>query len=151
MMRMLKPMVDASVVGRRYAPHSVDVERGPLRFFAEVTGQCDPVYRDVEAARAAGHRDLLVPPTFLFCLEMRRPDPWSYIAELGVDPRTILHGGQSFEYHAPAYAGDRLTFASQLTDLYRKKDGALTFVTRTTEVTRDGERIAKLEATWVLR
>jgi hypothetical protein len=54
-------------------------------------------------------------------------------------------------YHAPAYAGDRLTFASQLTDLYRKKDGALTFVTRTTEVTRDGERIAKLEATWVLR
>lgn len=144
-------MLDPSIVGRRYAPHSVDVERGAVRFFAEVTGQSDPVYRDVEAARAAGHRDLLVPPTFLFCLEMRRPDPWSHIVELGVDPHTILHGGQSFRYHAPAYAGDRLTFASQLTDLYEKNDGALTFVIRTTEVTRDGEPIASLTTSWALR
>jgi hypothetical protein len=44
-----------------------------------------------------------------------------------------------------------LTFASQLTDLYEKNDGALTFVIRTTEVTRDGEPIASLTTSWVLR
>ena len=131
--------------------HTVDVERGRLRFFAQVTGQSDPVYTEVDAARAAGHRDLPVPPTFLFCLEMERPDPWDFVAELGVDLRTILHGGQSFEYHAMAFAGDRLTFASGITDRYQKKDGALTFVERTTDVTRDGEPVARLVTTIVLR
>ena len=131
--------------------HSVEVERGRLRFFAQATGQSDPVYFDVEAARAAGHRDLPVPPTFLFCLEMERPDPWDFVAELGVDLRTILHGGQSFDYHAMAYAGDRLTFDSALTDRYQKKNGALTFVERTTDVTRDGGPVARLVTTIVLR
>jgi acyl dehydratase len=131
--------------------HTVDVERGRLRFFAQVTGQSDPVYTEVDAARAAGHRDLPVPPTFLFCLEMERPDPWDFVAELGVDLRTILHGGQSFEYHAMAFAGDRLTFASGITDRYQKKNGALTFVERTTDVSRDDEPVARLVTTIVLR
>lgn len=143
--------VDPSVVGRRYPPHDVDVERGRLRFFALVTGQRDPVYTDLDAARDAGHPDLPVPPTFLFCLEMERPDPWSFVAGLGIDLRTILHGGQSFEYHAMAYAGDRLTFASEISDVYEKKGGELTFVARTTEVTRDGAPVARLTGTMVLR
>jgi acyl dehydratase len=143
--------VDASVVGRRFPPHTVEVERGRLRFFAQATGQSDRAYTDVEAARAAGYPDLPVPPTFLFCLEMERPEPWDFVAELGVDLRTILHGGQSFDYHAMAYAGDRLTFASGITDVYQKKNGALTFVERTTDVTRDGAAVARLAATIVLR
>jgi acyl dehydratase len=144
-------ILDSSVVGRRSAPHSVDVERGRLRFFAEATGQDDPAYRDVEAARAAGHPDLPVPPTFLFCLEMDNPAPWGIVEVLGVDLRTILHAGQAFEYHAMAYAGDRLTFASEITDVYQKKGGALTFVSRTTEVTRDGGPVATMVSTLVLR
>jgi acyl dehydratase len=143
--------VDRSIIGRRSQPHSVDVERGRLRFFAQATGQADPVYRDVEAARGAGHRDLPVPPTFLFCLEMDRPTPWGIVDLLGVDLRTILHAGQSFEYHATAYAGDRLTFASEITDVYERKGGALTFVARTTEVSRDGAPVATLVSTLVLR
>jgi acyl dehydratase len=143
--------IDPSIVGRRFTPHSVDVERGRLRFFARATGQSDPVYTDVEAATRAGHPDLPVPPTFLFCLEMEQPDPWSFVAELGVDLRTILHGGQSFEYHAMAYAGDRLTFATAISDVYEKKGGALTFVARTTDVTRDGAPVARMTGTVVLR
>jgi acyl dehydratase len=143
--------VDRSIVGHRFTPHSVDVERGRLRFFARATGQTDPVYTDVDAAARAGYPDLPVPPTFLFCLEMERPDPWGFVAELGVDLRTILHGGQSFEYHATAHAGDRLTFTTAISDVFEKKGGALTFVARTTEVTRDGAPIARMTGTLVLR
>jgi acyl dehydratase len=143
--------VDRSIVGRRFPPHPVDVERGRLRFFALATGQADPAYSDLDAARRAGHPDLPVPPTFLFCLEMERPDPWGFVAELGADLRTILHGGQSFEYHATAHAGDRLTFATVISDVYEKKGGALTFVARTTDVTRAGSPIARMTGTVVLR
>jgi acyl dehydratase len=143
--------IDPSVVGRRYPPHQVEVARGRLRFFAQATGQPDPVYTDVEAANRAGHRDLPVPPTFLFCLEMERPDPWSFVAELGIELSAILHGGQSFEYHSMAYARDRLTFATRLSGVYEKKGGALTFIERTTDITRDGAPVARMASTLVLR
>lgn len=143
--------IDPAVIGSRTPGHTVEVERGRLRFFARATGQNDPVYLDVEAARAAGHRDLPVPPTFLFCLEMDQPNPWALLNELGIDMRTILHGGQENDYHALAYAGDALAFWTEVTDVYAKKGGALEFLVRTTHVTRDGELIATLTKTIVVR
>ncbi|GAA2120876.1 MaoC family dehydratase N-terminal domain-containing protein [Kitasatospora saccharophila] len=143
--------IDRSIIGSRSPEHSVDVERGRLRFFARATGQSDPVYTDPEAAKAAGHRDLPVPPTFLFCLDMDNPDRGRFLADLGVDIRTILHGGQAFEYHAQAYAGDRLTFSTVVEDVYAKRGGALEFIVRATHVTRDGEPVATLTGTVVVR
>lgn len=60
---------------QKFEPGVVTVERGRLALFARVTGQTDPVYTDVAAARAAGHPDLPVPPTFIFGLELEAPDP----------------------------------------------------------------------------
>ncbi|MFC9386971.1 MaoC family dehydratase N-terminal domain-containing protein [Streptomyces venezuelae] len=143
--------IDRGIIGTRTPEHSVRAERGRLRFFAAATGQNDPVYSDVEAARAAGHRDLPIPPTFLFCLDMEQPAPFSFLDDLGIDVRTILHGGQKFTYHAQAYAGDTLTFSTVVDDVYAKKGGALEFLVRTAEVTRDGELIAQLTGTTVVR
>ncbi|GAA5020113.1 MaoC family dehydratase N-terminal domain-containing protein [Kitasatospora paranensis] len=143
--------IDRSIIGSRTPEHSVDVERGRLRFFARATGQPDPVYADPTAARAAGHPDIPVPPTFLFCLDLDNPDRGRFLADLGVDIRTVLHGGQAFEYRAQAYAGDRLTFSTEVTDVYSKKGGALEFIVRTTRVTRGGEPIATLTGTTVVR
>ena len=42
-------------------------------FFAAAIGETDPVYTDLDAARAAGHRDLPVPPTFLFASSWSGP------------------------------------------------------------------------------
>ena len=84
----------------RFEPIVVTVERGRLALFARVTGQADPVYTDLAAARAAGHPDLPVPPTFFFGLELEMPAPFGYLAELGIDLRQVLHGRQTFRYHA---------------------------------------------------
>ncbi|MEU5974654.1 MaoC family dehydratase N-terminal domain-containing protein [Streptomyces sp. NPDC047315] len=143
--------IDPSIVGTRTAEHTVEVERGRLRFFAKATGQADPVYTDVEAAKAAGHRDLPVPPTFLFCLNMEEPHTTDLLQRIGVDLRTILHGSQGFTYHSLVHAGDTLTFSTSITDVYAKKGGALEFIVRTTEVTRDGDLVAELAGAVVVR
>lgn len=76
-----------------------------MRFFAKATGETNPVYFDAAAARDAGHRDLPLPPTFLFSLEFQQPDT-SWCDEVGIVVTWILRGEQSFTYHRLAYAGD---------------------------------------------
>ncbi|WP_328867140.1 MaoC family dehydratase N-terminal domain-containing protein [Streptomyces sp. NBC_00304] len=139
------------LVGRSTPAFSTEVERGRLRFFARAVGQTEAVYSDLEAAAAVGHRDLPVPPTFLFCLEMDNPDRGKFLDDLGIDIRTVLHAGQEFAFHSQAYAGDTLTFRTEVRDVYEKKGGALEFIVRDTHVTRDGTPVATLTSTIVVR
>lgn len=127
------------------------VERGRLVFFAKAIGQTDPVYTDLSAAAAAGHPDLPVPPTFFFSLELEQPDPFAWIAALGVDMRAVLHGEQSFTYHAPAYAGDELVLRPRVVDVASKKGGALELISKQTTVTRADEVIAEMASVIVVR
>ena len=144
--------IDRGYIGHTMPPYSVPVEKGRLRFFAKATGQTDPVYVDEDAARAAGHPGLPVPPTFLFCLEMESPNPAAIRELLGLDYRRLLHGEQGFSYHAMAYAGDTLTFAQRIDDIYDKKDGALEFVVRKTRVTNQHDQlVAELRCVTVMR
>lgn len=148
--------IDPAAIGLVTPSHTVDVEAGALRFFAKAIGETDPVYTDAEAAKAAGHRGLPVPPTFLFSLNLQAPDPFALVTALGVDLRRVLHAEQGFTYHAPCYAGDRLTFTTTVADIYSKKGGALEFVVQKTAVTRDqdelvAELVAELTCTLVVR
>ena len=145
-------MIDRSHIGTELPPFTVEVERGRLRFFAKATGQTDPVYLDEAAARAAGHPDLPVPPTFFFCLEMDAPNPGLLRERLGLDIARILHGEQGFTFHRLAHAGDRLTFRQRIDDIYDKKGGALEFIVRSTQVSNErGEPVAELRAVTVYR
>lgn len=145
-------MIDKQYIGHTQPAFSVAVEASRLRFFAKATGQTDAVYLDESAARDAGHPALPVPPTFLFCLEMESPDPAALRNLLGLDYRRLLHGEQRFTYHRMAYAGDTLTFAQRIEDIYDKKGGALEFVVRVTRVTNQrGEHVADLKGVTVMR
>lgn len=138
-------MISRQHIGTVFPAHTVQVEAGRLRFFAKAIGQTDLVYTDARVAQAAGYRDLPVPPTFLFCLEMEQEDPLAWLHAIGADLGRILHGEQSFSYFRPACAGDSLTFETQITDIYEKKGGALEFVVRKTRVTNQhGEHVADL-------
>jgi acyl dehydratase len=145
-------MIDRCFIGHTLPAFDVRVEAGRLRFFAKATGQTDPLYVDEQAARAAGLPGLLVPPTFLFCLEMDAPDPAAIRNLLGMDYRKLLHGEQQFEYHAPVHAGDTLRFEQCIEDIYDKKCGALEFVVRRTQVHNQRDaRVAELRTVTVLR
>ena len=145
-------MIDRKYIGFRTEPFTAEVEKGRLRMFAKAIGETDPVYLDEGAAQAAGFRSLPVPPTFLFCLEMERPDAYDWFSQLKVPLEKALHGEQSFNYHATACAGDLLTFESEVTDIYDKKNGALEFLVQRNTITNQlGERIADFDRTLVIR
>ena len=145
-------MIDRKHVGSVFPPYKVAVEKGRLRFFAKVIGETNPVYSDEAAAKAAGYRSLPVPPTFLFSLEMDVADPLAWIRELGIALPQLLHGEQSFTYHAPVCAGDVLSFAAKIADIYEKRNSALEFVVRQTRVSnQDGEHVADLRSVIISR
>ena len=58
----------ADVIGHRFPPYTVEVEKQPLRLFAKAIGERAPVYTDEAAAQAEGYRSILAPPTYLFTL-----------------------------------------------------------------------------------
>ncbi|WP_194814617.1 MaoC family dehydratase N-terminal domain-containing protein [Nocardia sp. XZ_19_385] len=144
--------IDPALVGTELPATTLTVDAGRLRFFAKAIGETNPVYTDAEAAKAAGYRDLPVPPTFLFAIELDGPNPFEFVEKAGVDLRFVLHGEQSFIYHSPAVAGDVLVATPRITDVYSKKGGALEFLVKVTAVTRvDGSAVADLKSIIVVR
>ncbi|MGD9600661.1 MAG: MaoC family dehydratase N-terminal domain-containing protein [Gammaproteobacteria bacterium] len=145
-------MIDRRFIGYTSPPVTLEVEKGRLRQFALATGQAAPEYVDEAAARAAGYPSLPVPPTFLFCLEMDRPDPYGWFDEVGIPLPKVLHGEQHFTYHTMAFAGDRLTFESRIADIYDKKGGLLEFVAQDNRITNQfGQLVAEFRRTLVIR
>jgi acyl dehydratase len=143
---------DKAVIGATRGGGSLLVTRSRLRLFAKATGQTDPVFTNVGAARQAGHPDLPVPPTFFFSALMEVPDPFAYLVELGVDLRAVLHGEQAFTYHQMAYAGDELSTSATVVDVFAKKGGALQFmVTETLVANQDGATVATMVETLIER
>jgi acyl dehydratase len=119
--------------------------------FAKAIGETDPIYFDVESARAAGHPDLLAPPTFVFGLDLEHSDTLGVLAAHGVNLSSVLHGEQRFTYHRAVHAGDTLTLCAEFTDYYAKRNGALEFLVRRSELTSGGELVAEMESVSVIR
>jgi len=150
--RLNAHMIDRKFIGLELPPRVIEVEKGAIRSFARAIGDLDPVFTDESAARAAGYRSLVAPPTFAFCLNMMASDQFTFMRMLGVDPRRVLHGEQSFTYHATICAGDVLTFHLKCADIYERKGGALEFVVHETRVTdADGGRMVDLRGVIVVQ
>ncbi|WP_260581945.1 MaoC family dehydratase N-terminal domain-containing protein [Sphingopyxis sp. PET50] len=130
-----KGIFDRSTKGTQIEPVKVLVERGRIRFFSQVLGQTDPIHFDLDAARAAGHPDLVAPPSFFMVIEAAANEERKRLGittaqELvRVDYRYLLHGEERYFYEAPIYAGDEVEIGIVITDFYDKKGGAMEFVT----------------------
>ena len=145
-------MIDKQFIGYEVPPTLWDVEKGRIRFFAQVIGATDPIYFDTTAAKAAGYRDVVAPPTFIFGAESDSGVLMTLLDTLKIDLREVLHGEQRFDYHSPVCAGDTLRFQTRVTDIYDKKGGALEFVLRTTRVSNQrGEHVADLRSVTVMK
>jgi acyl dehydratase len=144
--------ISPDAIGMSLPPVGMDIERGRLAAFARATGQRDPVYSDVDAAKNAGHPDVPVPPSFLFAIELEQRDPFAWAGRIGIDLKYVLHGEQRFDYHRVAHAGERLTATATITDVYSKRGGALDFVVKKTAVTDEaGAAVADLTSVIVVR
>jgi acyl dehydratase len=132
------------------APFSVEIERGRLRSFAAAIGETDPIHADRAAATAAGHRDVLMPPTYLFSIDLEAPDPFGYLEDLEIDLSTVLHGEQSFDYHQPVYAGDVVEVTQKIVEVTAKSP-TMDFLRKRSAYHRGGELVAEAESLVIIR
>jgi len=145
-------MIDRKWIGHELPATEFAIERGRLRLFAQAIGETDPVYTDLPSARAAGYRDLPVPPTFLFSAELDSGVTFSMVEMLGVDIARILHAEQSFTYLGEVVAGDTVAVRSKIADIYEKKGGALQFVVKQSDVVNQrDETVAQMCSVIVVR
>lgn len=145
-------MIDRSYIGQKRKPLTVAVEPFQLRLFAKAIGETNPIYLEEEAAKKAGYRNTLAPPTFANALKMSSPDPFGDWPAMGIELAKVLHGEQKFEYFVPICAGDTITLQDEITGIYDKKDGAMEFmVTETTVKNQDGELVGKMTSVLIQR
>lgn len=109
---------DPSYVGRALPPSEpYRVARGKIREFALAIGEGAPMCHDVDAARAAGHPDLVAPPTFTVTFTMPLIEAFLRDPALRWDYARMVHGDQSITLHRPIVAGDELVTVIHVDDL----------------------------------
>lgn len=101
--------LNTSYVGRHYtSPEQHPITREAIRYFAFGIADPNPLYTDVKAARAAGHPDLIAPPTFP--VTVAGPVSLQLLEDpgFGLEYSRTLHSAQRFFYARPIRAGDLL-------------------------------------------
>ncbi|SIQ60302.1 Acyl dehydratase [Aromatoleum tolulyticum] len=132
------------------AGFAVCADADRLRRFAAAIGETTPLYVDEDAARRAGYRSLPLPPSFLFGLALEPGEPFPWFASVGLDLPRVLHGEQTFTYHAVPCAGDRLHVQPRISAIYDKPERGLRFVVRDIRITSElGAPVADLHSIFI--
>jgi acyl dehydratase len=143
--------LDRALVGRSYPPSAVyEVGRAKIAEFAAAVGATDPVHTDAEAARAAGHADVIAPPTFAIVVSLEAAMAVLQDPDVGLDYSRVVHGEQKFAHHRPVRAGDRLV-ATTTIDAARTVAGNDLLTARVDLATEDGEPVCTSTSMLVAR
>ncbi len=141
---------DRSLLGQEHHSGPFLVTEELIREFCDSIGDPNPLYIDEAAAKAAGYRSVIAPPTLcvMFVREESRPD---ISLKFG---RMIFNAGQVVRPLTPVLAGDRLTASTCLKEVYPKtgRTGTMVFVVWETIFTNEnGERVAEVQDSHVAR
>jgi acyl dehydratase len=137
--------VDESKKGKTYPPFEYEVGREKIREYANAVGEDNAVYRDREAARAAGFRDVVAPPMFAVVYSTGSVAPGLFDPELGINLGRMLHGSQEFVWGEPVCAGDTITTTTTVKDLY-ERGGMEFYVFESVSQNQDGREVVR--GTW---
>ena len=96
-------------VGKSYAPTVYAVGREKIKEYALATGETNPLHLDHEAARAAGHDDVVAPPMFCVVYSAPAVAPAILDPEVGMNFALMVHGGQEFKWGPLVVAGDEIS------------------------------------------
>jgi acyl dehydratase len=157
-------MADKSKLGMEFAPYTFEVEKGKIAEFAMAIYQKDnkdqtsPLYTDLDAAKKAGYKDIIAPPTFQTCFAL-----WAsgglmpLIQALNINLIRLLHGEEEYTYLGTIHPGDIMTGKSKVVEMYEKekkdKPGKfMEFTVIETEIRNQrGELVIKSRSTLVER
>lgn len=151
----LVPPEARAMIGRVTAgPATGEITARDAQRYAQAVDDLNPVYFDEAAARAAGYRTLVAPPTYLEYAavagrsvgDMR--EDGLFRNEQGADLalKRVMFGGQEWDFLAPVHVGDTITAVEHLADIVEKEGskGPFALVTwETTYTDQDGNVVAR--------
>ena len=138
---------DQGLVGRTFDPTApYDVSRSSIAAFAAAVGVDDPVHTDPEAARAAGHPDVVAPPTYPIVVAFQAMTALLHDDAVGIELRNVVHAEQRFVATRPVRAGDELRAAITVESV-RQAAGTDLIATRSEITTTAGEHVCTAYAT----
>ena len=142
--------LDPSVIGREAAPVRHTVEARHVLAFAAAIGDASPVYRSLEAARAAGHPGIPAPPTLFTAFQ------GGDVREgLDMDWARILHGSEEVTHHRPLHVGDEILVTNRIAEVFEKtgRDGGVMdfLVIETAARSPEGEPVYTVRRTVVVK
>lgn len=102
--------MNPELLGRTFPPAPPYlVGREKVREFSRAVFATNPINLDVDAARAAGHADLVAPPTFAIVVQEITLAQLLAEEDSGIDFTRVVHGDQRFTTTRAIVAGDELT------------------------------------------
>jgi acyl dehydratase len=139
-----------SAVGKVFPPVSYAVGREKVREYARAVGETDPLHLDPEAARAAGHRDVVAPPMFATVYTSPAIGPAFFDPEVGMDFARMVHGAQEFVWGPLVVAGDEISTEVEVKDI-SERGGLKFFVFESRSTNHDGETVCTGKWTNIVR
>ena len=143
--------VNPELQGRVFPPTAPYlVGREKIREFSRAVLATNPINFDVEAARAAGHADLVAPATFPVVVQEATLAQLLAEPDAGIDFSRVVHGEQRFTYTRAIVAGDELT--ATLTVSSVKSLGGHNMVTADSDIVdAQGNHVVTAISTLVVR
>jgi acyl dehydratase len=137
--------LDPSLVGHETQPETDTISAEVVRQFADAIADGSPIYRDDEAAHAAGFAAIPAPPTFV--TRFRVP-----FSEAGLDTEhsQVLHGEQEYTYARPVLVGETLVVRHRIASIRQSRGMALMTIEQLCD-TPQGERVVTGKATVIVR
>ena len=132
-------------MGKVFAPVTYAVGREKVREYAHAVGETNPLHLDLEAARAAGYRDLVAPPMFAVVYSAPAAMPAMLDPEVGIDFARMVHGAQEFAWGPLVLAGDEITTECEFVGA-SERAGMGFFIFETRSANQDGQRVCT--GTW---
>jgi acyl dehydratase len=132
--------VSTAAVGKSYPPLTYAVGREKIKEYALAVGETNALHLDVEAARAAGYRDVVAPPMFAAVYCSPAVMPALFDPELGIDFAHLVHGGQEFRWGPLVVAGDEVTTTVTVEDI-SERGGAGFYVFESVSTNQDGDTV----------
>jgi len=135
-------------------PVTVTIDRRESQRYALAVGDENPVYFDEEAARAARHRTIIAPPTFVTHAivpprsndQLRTDGLWRDGSGVRLAVARMMFGGEEWDFLEPVCVGDRITAETRLAGV-DQKDGSkgpfVRVVRETTFTNQDGTVVAR--------
>jgi acyl dehydratase len=142
--------IKTDAIGKEWPATTYQVGREKIKEYARALGIENPVHFDVEAARAAGFRDVVAPPMFAVVYSGPAMAPAILDPEVGINFATMVHGGQVFEWDEPACSGDEITTTAKCTEIY-EKDGKGFYVFESVSDNQNGDRVVRAVWTNIVR